>query len=504
MSVTRPLGRLLAAAALIALVGCVEQAPPSPDAPEPAAPADGPMEPAPTPAEPAPTPAEPEPAEPAPEPEPAEPAPAEPGCLPADGCDPAGVQYLKAHDAAPWDRLGYALAVDGDRMAVGAPGAQFGARDAPAGGGVVYIFERDAAGAWLEVDRLASVGTEQYDDFGASVALAGDLLAVGAPSEADLMPPDSLVPAGAAHTVGAVHLFELHDGRWREVAWLQAQRPDHEVYFGVSLAFDGRRLVVGAPRDSVGGDAPADWRPVGVAYVFERGADGAWRQAARLVADDPQRDADFGRSVALDGDRVIVGAPLEGERGAVYVFEAGGPGWSRAARLTPADWRGEGRFGGTLAAGDGRFVVGVARRPMGASVISRSLHFGRAVFVYEAVDAEPAVLTGPEWSGFGAGLALHGSQLLVGAPISADDPRDAGAALLFVRDAAGGWSQAARLTAPNRAAHGVFGWAVAFDRGRPVIGAWGDAGGPRSTLTAPDASAASAGAVYVFGDVGPR
>lgn len=409
------------------------------------------------------------------------------------------VQYLKAHNAAEWDNFGLAIAVDGDRMAVGATSANVGGPDG--GGGAVYIFERDGQGAWVEVDLFTGVDTERYDDFGATVALAGDLLAVGAPSRADASAPDQLRPAGARHTVGAVYLFERQpEGDWRPVAYLRAELPTYGVFFGGSLAFDGERLVVGAPGDfERETEGASGLRALGAVYVFERGADGAWRATARLQPADGRPDALFGHSVALDGLRIVVGAPREGERGAVHVFELVDGGWLDAARLIPpADWDGE-RFGAALAARDGRVAVGCPATRIGVPAAPPGPG-GHTVFVYDAIDdgAEPVVVVGPEETAFGAGLALSDDRLLVGAPLAGGKLYDAGEAWLFA-PGEGSWALQARLAAPNHAAHHLFGRAVAFDGAVPVIGAPGESGGPRSTLAAPDDVARRAGAVYAFG-----
>ena len=106
-----------------------------------------------------------------------------------------------------------------------------------------------------------------------------------------------------------------------------------DAYVGYEVAADGDRVVVGAPNKS-------DVFPQsGAAYVFERTPSG-WVQTAKLTEEaDAAPASGFGRSVALDGDRIVVGAPgadlgpALANVGVVYVFDRGPSGWVRVARL---------------------------------------------------------------------------------------------------------------------------------------------------------------------------
>jgi hypothetical protein len=183
-----------------------------------------------------------------------------------------------------------------------------------------------------ETELTASDGAFS-DTFGSAVAISGDTAVVGAPRD------DHAV--NAEWDKGSAYVFERDaggEGAWGEVAKLTASDAAENDFFGASVAMDGDRLVVGAWNDD----------GKGAAYVFERDA-GAWSEVAKLTASDAAADDGFGDPVAIDGDTVVVGAVLddhevnggdEDEKGSAYVFErdAGGAGaWGEVARLTASD-----------------------------------------------------------------------------------------------------------------------------------------------------------------------
>ncbi|MGH7186935.1 MAG: putative Ig domain-containing protein, partial [Pseudomonadota bacterium] len=88
--------------------------------------------------------------------------------------------------------------------------------------------------------------------------------------------------------------------------------------FGISVALSGDTVVVGADSDTIGANAFQ-----GSAYVFTNS--GSWYQQQKLTAADGAAFDSFGRSVALSGDTVVVGASADdigtnGDQGSAYVF----------------------------------------------------------------------------------------------------------------------------------------------------------------------------------------
>jgi hypothetical protein len=196
------------------------------------------------------------------------------------------------------------LALDGDRLAVGtaAPYER------------VHLFERNLGGAdaWGHAQTILAPSPVDTD-FGWSVALASELLFVGAPL--------TFVP-GASQS-GAVQQFERNttSGLFELVRQLAPNAPIGDARFGASLALNSNRCVVGAPGDDEFG------AQTGSAWVFERdvGGTGAWGLRARVLASDASSFDNFGASLALDGATFLSGAPTRSgpgpNAGSLYVLE---------------------------------------------------------------------------------------------------------------------------------------------------------------------------------------
>jgi hypothetical protein len=175
-----------------------------------------------------------------------------------------------------------------------------------------------------------------------------------------------------------------------EEALLRASNAGEDDAFGWSVAIDGDRAIVGT---SVGVSVE------GVAYVFERNADGIWTEVALLRASNAGEDDAFGKSVAIDGDRAIVGASTEDGpsddlefSGAAYVFERdasgtwGVPdpsGFQTETALLRASNAGDGDFFGfSVAIDDNQAIVGA----MGEDGSSDGLSGAGAAHVFSLSD----------------------------------------------------------------------------------------------------------------------
>lgn len=209
------------------------------------------------------------------------------------------------------DDFGWDLALDGDRLAVGAPRTRSGGRGAE---GAVYMFAR-TGGVWAYQERLvhpdfdASVGSRSNDNrFGSSVALQGDTLVVGSPGDSE-----------RAVQSGAVFILTHSGGEWSVSAKIMAERSHvrstYNLGFGNNLDFDGRTLVVGTDlsllRDESGDQSGA--------FVYRLSSPGS---PERLVAPGFMRMTD----VAVSEESVFV----VGEGKLAWVFDFAAGGWSRS------------------------------------------------------------------------------------------------------------------------------------------------------------------------------
>lgn len=229
---------------------------------------------------------------------------------------------------------------DGDATGVGGDQND----DSLLAAGAVYLFEADADGDWTQVAYVKASNPDAGDRFGASVALDGDLLAVAAPGEdSAAVGVDGDQTDDSLDAPGAVYVFErAGDGDWSQIAYIKASNPGTLDNFGNALALHGNVLVVGARSENsdavgIGGDGSNDAAlDAGAVYVFERDAGGDWAQIAYVKAANTDAGDEFGTALGVDGERIAVGAPFErsgdtgvggddgdgtvADAGAVYVF----------------------------------------------------------------------------------------------------------------------------------------------------------------------------------------
>ncbi len=210
--------------------------------------------------------------------------------------------------------------------------------------------------------------------------------------------------------------------------------------FGGGLAVGESDIFIGEPMSRT--------RTDGV-YVFHRGEDGRWTQAARLAAPDGARDGSFSSAIAVSGSTLVIGAP---GAAAAFVYSGSGTKWSRPTALSPADAAQGDSVGVSLAASGELVAVGAPGAGVGGAVYL----FSRAADVWKQVAKLVADSAGAL---FGISLALDGERLVVGAP---GEGGKAGAAYLFSRAADGGWTRRARLQPSDAGGGEAYGVGVAI------------------------------------------
>ncbi|MFO0572592.1 MAG: cadherin-like beta sandwich domain-containing protein [Polyangia bacterium] len=270
--------------------------------------------------------------------------------------------YVKAGNTGAGDTFGSVVALSGDTLAVGAPAEDSSAtgvggdpgNNGATNSGAVYVFVRSGA-SWVQQAYLKASNTEGGDNFGESLALSGDTLAVGAPAEdsgATGVGGDPL--NNARQNSGAVFVFLRTGTTWAQQAYLKASNTGASDQFGQSLALSGDTLAVGAPGEDSnatgtnGTQTDNSASGSGAVYVFLR-TGSAWAQQAYLKASNTDPNDQFGQGLALSGDTLAVGARLEDssalgtggaqsdnatqDSGAVYVFARAGTTWAQQAYL---------------------------------------------------------------------------------------------------------------------------------------------------------------------------
>ncbi len=333
---------------------------------------------------------------------------------------PAGwraASTLKAPTPAANDMFGVSVAADGATLLVG----QSSAPTSPDGGkGMVHVFSRTTAGAWQSAGMLNAASLAPRAGFGTAMLVKGDVAFVGAPGFEN----------------GAVFMFKrAANGTWSAAGRLAVDGLAENDQFGAAIAMDGDRLAVGAP-----GRATAK----GAVFMFTRDAAGNYTQSGLLVAAAGADAARLGSSLALNGTRLIAGAPganpIAGRRGAsmgsvtVFEYSAIAEIWRERQSFAPFV-AGNARFGQSVAAAGNEVWVGAPATSYNTGNIYRVQPDAEGSWTNMRTLAATGVEPG---SMFGATMVVSGNTAAVGMPMDAEG---AGTVMFFARNAAGAWSK---------------------------------------------------------------
>ena len=313
-----------------------------------------------------------------------------------DGCSEPFVQRLRAPDAAEGDQFGNSVAIDGDVMAVAAHEDDTALHDFA---GSVHIYRLGPRG-WEWEQQVTAPESSRGLRFGTRVALFGDTLVVGEPSY-DLPIRDA----------GRVWTFSHGPSGWTPDGVLSPDDPVELGQFGTGLAFDGRTLAVG----EVYGNSPSAPRSGSVA-LFER-VDSSWIRMDTLYPSDADDEERFGFRVAVSGDVVVVAAPWQEPAGMAYVYRRSGEGWRQEARLVGSGIEADVGAGYAMdVAASGDYVA--------VSAFREDTEFSEragVVYIYywngSSWEEQARVLSpdAPAWSDFGVSIAMTADRLAVGA-----------------------------------------------------------------------------------------
>ena len=357
--------------------------------------------------------------------------------------------------------VGNAVAVAGDTIVIGAPNI------GRSGEGRAFAYVKSEG----RLNLVAEFGPGlNYTGYGYSVAISGDTntIAVGAPGG----------------KLAAIYVFVKPATGWQDMpptATLTSSRL--ELGRSLSISSDGTTLVAGVP----GAHGPGGR---GAAYVFEEPAVGWQDVTAPTATLSSPSSSDLGYSVAMTDDTIVAGSP---DDPAAYVFVKPPTGWENAqptARLTPSDATGSNQFGASVAISGNTIAVGA---PLQSNV-------GAAYVFVEPLGGwqdmtQTAVLSiqteGP--SNLGFSVAVENDAILAGDPDTAvGQIDDQGIAAAYLRPT-GGWVDTTTPDFSVTSLGGVrgefFGTSVAIESTVAVIGAPG-----RTDNGAPN------GAVFVFGE----
>jgi hypothetical protein len=458
--------------------------------------------------------------------------------------------YLKASNTGGGDFFGSSVAISGNTVVIGAVGEDSNATgingnqsdNSASFSGAVYVFTRNG-NSWSQQAYLKASNTEASDQFGRSVAISGNTVVVGAPVEAsNATGVNGDQSDNTALETGAAYVFTRDGNTWSQQAYLKASNTEAEDLFGDAVTIAGDTVVVGAWREAsnttgINGDQNDNSAVnAGAAYVFTRN-DNTWSQQAYLKASNTEASDNFGFSVAIVDNTVVIGAEnedsnatgVDGDQdnnfaensGAAYVFTRSGNTWSQQAYLKASNTVARDNFGFSVAIANNTVVIGAPVEDNNTTEIDGDQDNN---LTENTGTAYVFTRSGSTWSQqvylkdfnteaknrFGFSVAVTGNAVVVGAPGEVNNDTgvndnqgnnlasDAGAAYLFTQSG-NIWSQQAYLRASHTDKDDQFGFSVAITDNTALVSALDE--DSNSTGIDNDQSnnlADGAGAAYVF------
>ncbi|QDU67862.1 hypothetical protein [Engelhardtia mirabilis] len=303
---------------------------------------------------------------------------------------------LELPTGQPIDDLGSAVAIEGERVAIGVPGFDGTAVDQ----GAVLVFERQG-GAWPLVATVTAPDALAGDRLGSAVAIVGETIYAGAPSHSFVGTDD-----------GALYGFSIVGGVPVLTAKLGGSGlPPGPNRLGSSLATDGVRLVAGAP----GTGQAVPFNGAVLVYLFD--PSGAAVVERTIHGPAAIAGSYFGSAVDVSGLDLLVGAagnsPVGAAAGSAWWIDLGDPDSALAELAVPDHAPGD-ALGSAVAIAGERCFVGRPRHS-GSSLLEGGVDvFDRYAggWLASAHLGAPSIAERP---GFGSAIDAQGTELVVGA-----------------------------------------------------------------------------------------
>ncbi len=386
-------------------------------------------------------------------------------------------QVLSSSQPITDGQFGFSQDMSGNWLAIGAPTeADSAGKKSQAGG--VYLYQA-AGDQWIFRQRLQAPAPKRGEQFGYSVALDGQQLAIG-----------SFGADEAAQNGGRVDLYALREATWTHQQALEPPQPGENHRFGFTLALHDNLLAIAELRSIEGADQG------GRVYTYRFSAAQGWALESTIITKGASDR--FAQHVALTSEYLAIGTfDYDGEcklpvqdPGAVIVYQRQAGGWSPAATLTASNADGADRFGFSLTLSGERLVVGAICEDSQAGQAAddnSATQTGAAYVFTRQTDGQwqqETILKPTDAKAhdlFGYRLKLIGDTLIASAPLKDKPARDAGGAYIFQLQGAG-WQQQAEISVPEASVGDILGISLGFSNGRFALGATQiGAGNPQST-----------------------
>jgi uncharacterized delta-60 repeat protein len=342
---------------------------------------------------------------------------------------------------------------------------------------------------WQQTANLSGGGMA-FDQGGSSVAISGNTAIIGSFH-------DQFNHGAGFDTKGQVFVFVRKSLPWgEEPSWeyqatLEPEAGTHTQKYGTAVAISGDTVIVG---DYVG-SFDVDSFGIGAAYIFVRAGE-VWTMRKRIEPSDRNGGTAFGYAVAISGETAVVGAPFYGpfvrnqRQGRAYVFASNGGSWTEDKIFEPDDGAREDNFGLSVAISGETVIVGAPYHDVATNEDQGQAY----VFVRESGNwSGPTKLVGSigaPFDHFGYSVGVSRNTAIVGA-YGPDEPPAVGVAYIFGRNSLG-WTEKQILAADDGQAPDRFGLSVAIAGDTAVVGA------PDADVNVGPVNNPHQGAAYVF------
>ncbi|MDX1959316.1 MAG: hypothetical protein SFU98_12125 [Leptospiraceae bacterium] len=325
--------------------------------------------------------------------------------------------YLKASNANVSDVFGYSVAISGDTIVVSATledsnqttitnGTTASSDNTSPDSGAAYVFRRNgniwAQEAYLKAPNAEGFAVNPGDGFGDSVAISNDTIVVGAfqeDSNQATITNGTIIQANDLSTLnyGAAYVFRRNGTLWSNEAYLKAPFQGLTPFYAQSVSISGDTIVVGAYGENSNqstitngttSSSNTSFNDSGAAYVYRRtGIE--WIQEAFLKASNPNTADNFGQSVSISGDIIVVGSYREDSNqttvtngslastnnsltnsGAAYVYRRIGTNWFQEAYLKAPNANANDQFGISVSISGQTIVVGANQEDSNQTTIT--------------------------------------------------------------------------------------------------------------------------------------
>ena len=307
--------------------------------------------------------------------------------------DGTGETKITASDGAAQDQFGSSVAVGNNKIVVGA----FRDDDDGSSSGSAYVYDLDGTN---EVKITASDGAAD-DQFGFSVAVGNSKVVIGSPNDDD-----------NGSDSGSVYVYNLNGTGEVKITASDGAASDR---FGSAVAVGNDKIVVGAKGDAIGSNANQ-----GSVYVYNLDGTGE----VKITASDGAAGDNFGVSIAIANNKIVVGANSAGTTGAVYVYNLDGTG---EVKITASDGAAADLFGLTVAIDNNKVIVG-------ASDDDDNGNASGSVYVYNLDGTGEIKITSSDGAAldkFGEVVAIGDSVIVVGASDDDDNGNQSGSVYLY-------------------------------------------------------------------------